>query len=54
MKSRIIPQENPFKEIENLEKSYSFYTDLPVIIIEEENELLIKIPMLNDQVAELV
>ena len=53
MKKRIVPQKNPLKEVENLEKSYSFYTDIPVVCIDGEQEILIKIPMLDAKVMEL-
>ena len=54
MKKRIVPQQNPLKEIENLKKSYSFYTDIPVVCIDGDQEILIKIPMLDAKVMELV
>ena len=53
-KRRIVPANNPLKEIENLQKAYSFYTDMQVILAEGNDELLIKIPMLSPQIMELV
>ncbi|MEZ4847717.1 MAG: histidine kinase [Bacteroidia bacterium] len=53
-KKRIVPINHPFKEMEYLQKAYSFYTDIPVILVDRNDEFLIKIPMLSPQIMELV